>query len=235
LNPATTDDVLEGVRDGLVFFPLYLPLATAYVISAQLAGLEGWTIVLWSALIYAGAAQLACLEGAGAGAGLGQLLVIAFMANARHGFVALGLSSYLRTTRAGSLPFLAFTMATPSLGLLPAKARRGGSVLAYGLAVQGVQWAQWVSFSAAAVWLGPMIPPSWRAVLAFAGPTAIIGVTAPMVRDDLRNGALVAGIGAVLGLGLTWVWPPQLSAIAAAIVGALATLLIPEDGVDGQP
>lgn len=223
-------DAVEGLRDGLLFIPLYLPLAIPYAIAGQMAGLQHWEIVLWSALIYAGSAQLACLSAWSGGAGLVELLIITFMANARHGFIAIGVAPYLGDITRRARPVLGFTLATSSAGLLPAKAARGGDLQAYALSTQVCQWGQWVLFTLLGVWLAPRIPGAWAPVLGFAVPAAFLGLLVPLVRESATSGLMVALVSAAIGLGLTVFWPPQTCAIVGAVAGAAAGLLIPMRG-----
>jgi predicted branched-subunit amino acid permease len=221
-----TRDVLEGIRDGFLFTPLYLPIAIPYAIAAQSLGLADWQIVLWSALIFAGSAQLACLSALATGAGLVELLVITFMANARHSFVAMVIAPYYSRVPPRWLPVLAFTSSVGAMALLPR--RKTGSLFAYGLATQMCQWCIWVGGAALGIWIGPLIPATWAPVIGFAAPAAFIGLLNPMVRENLASGLVVVSVAAALGLGLTIIWPPQICAIVGAIGGSLASLLVPE-------
>ena len=223
-------DLADGIRDGLLMMPLSLPLAIAYTIAAKLAGLADWQIVLWSALVYAGSCQLACLSALMTGAGMVELVIITFMANARHGLIAIILSPYLRGVTRRAMPLMAFSLATTSLGLLPARAVMGGNVQIYGLATQLCQYAQWVLFALVGMWLGPQVPASWIPVLSFAVPLSFLGLVVPLIKESSMPGLVCAVVSAVLGLGLTPFWPPQFCAIAAALGGAMAALLIPVEG-----
>ena len=221
---------MEGIRDGLLFMPLYLPVAIAYAIAAKIAGLAEWEIILWSVVIFAGSAQIACLSALTTGAGMVELLIITFMANARHGLIAIGVAPYLGGVKRWAMPLLGFTLATSSVGLLPAKAVRGGNLQVYGLSTQICQWVQWVLFTFFGVWLGPLMPSAWTTVLGFAVPAAFLGLVAPLIRESRRSGLLVALVSASLGLGLTVFWSPQICAIVGTLAGAIAGLLIPEGG-----
>ncbi len=229
--PTYSRDILHGIRDGLLFIPLYLPLAVPYAVLARKIGLSPFEAVLWSALIYAGSAQLACMTALTAGAGLLELMVITFMANVRHSFVAMSITTYLRAFRGWTLVLFSFTIATPSAGLIPVRARKGGDLKAYGLANQICQWFQWVLFTLMSVWLESLIPVSWERVFSFAVPAAYLGLTSSMVRENLRPGIVVAAVAAALSLVFCLLTTPHLSIIAAALIGAGAGLLVREEGV----
>jgi predicted branched-subunit amino acid permease len=228
LKTTRARDWLDGAKDGLLFIPLYLPLALSYAVAAKAAGLDDWLIVLWSAATYAVSAQLACLSALSGGATLVQLLIITFMANARHGFVAMSLVPYLTKVRPTALPLIGFSLATSSIGLLPARLSRGGQLESYALSTQICQWGQWVIFTLGGLWLGPLLPTSWAPVIAFSVPAAFLGLLAPMVREDLAVGLVVAMASAGLGLVLTIFWPPQLCAIVGSVAGSAAGLVVSE-------
>ena len=230
IRPNQFAEVVAGIRDGMLFTPLYLPVAIAYAVAAKLAGLPGWEIVLWSAVIMAGSAQLACLSALTTGAGMMELLIIAFMANARHGLIAISVAPYLGPVTRRAMPLVAFTLATSSVGLLPAKAARGGDFQLYALSTQICQWAQWVLYTSFGIWLGPLVPASWTPVLGFAAPAAFLGLVAPLIRESRRSGFVAAVVAAALGLALTVFWPPQICAIVGALAGAVSGLLIQEKG-----
>ncbi len=211
-----------------MFFPIYLPLALPFAVMAKLIGIRSFEAVLWSALLFAGSSQLACLSAIMTGANLAELMLITFMANVRHGFVSLSILPYIRGIGNKLLPAFCFCISTTSAGAIPAKARRGGSVKAYGLALQFCQWAQWVLFTLLGTWLEPMVPSSWKRIIAFSIPAAFMGLLAPMIRGSIRTGMIVVITAAVIGLGLTLFLTPQMSAIIATVVGAGSGLLIKE-------
>lgn len=222
----TAADVREGIRDGLLFMPLYLPMALSYAVTAKAAGWATWVIVLWSATIYAGSAQLACLSAMAAGAGLLELTLIACMANVRHGLVAMSATPYLEGISRRVLPVLCFTIATPSPGLLWAKTARGGDVRAYALASQLCQWGEWVLFTLLGAVLGGLVPPSWSRVVSFAGLAAFVGLIMPMAREEPHTGlAVMLGSGAVT-LGLSAAGASQAAAIVGAAVGAAVPIVL---------
>jgi predicted branched-subunit amino acid permease len=228
VSPDDLRDVLQGIKDGLVFFPLYLPLALPFAVMAKLIGISSFEAVLWSALLFAGSSQLACISAIMTGANFAELMLITFLANVRHGFVSLSVLPYIRGIGKKVLPVFCFNISTTSAGAIPAKARAGGSVKIYGLALQFCQWGQWVLFSLLGTWLGPMVPPSWKRVIHFSIPAAFMGLLAPMVRANPQAGIVVVVTAAFLGLELPFFLPPHISAIIATLVAAGAGLFVKE-------
>lgn len=221
-------DAWEGVRDGLLFFPLYLPTAMSFAVAAHAIGIADWQIVLWSALVFAASSQLAGASALAGGAGVGDIVVITFMANARHAFIALAIAPYYSSAGRRMLAWLAFTATAPPVALLPLKAARGGDLRVYGAATHTSQWLQWISFTWLGVLIGPLLPASWGAVIAFAAPAAFVGLLNPLVRENLRVNIAVSAISAGLALALTAFWSSHASAIIAALCAAAAGLLLPE-------
>jgi predicted branched-subunit amino acid permease len=222
-------DALNGIRDGLLFAPLYLSLAVPYAVLALSSGFGAFKTVLWSGLSFACSAQVACLKALGTHAGLIELLIITFMINVRHGFVGLAISPFLgKSFRRWSLVLFCFTIATSSAGLIPLGAARAKSLTVYGLAVQLCQWLQWVLFSLLAVGLGPLLPVAWKDVVNFAVPAAFLGLASSMIRERVKAGILVALAAAVAAVLLCLLLPPQISLIVAALIGSGASLLVRE-------
>lgn len=221
-------DVRAGVRDSFYFLPVSLPIALPYALAGRAAGLADWQIVLWSAALYAGSAQLACLAAFAAGGGLLEILLVTFLANSRHAFLGMALAPYLPRFHPRTLPWLAFTLATPTIGLLPAMAKRSRDLGLYTLVMQYGQWAQWVLFTALGLWLGPMLPKSWAPVIAFAVPAGFLAMLVPLVREQLPGALIAALVAAVGSLALTFLLPAQTSAIVAAVAGAIAALAVPD-------
>jgi len=228
VSPDNLRDLLQGLKDGLVFFPLYVTLALPFAVMSKLLGLSSFEAVLWSALLFAGSSQLACISAMMTGANLAELMLITFLANVRHGLVSLGLLPYIRGIGQKVLPAFCFNISTTSAGAIPAKKRAGGSVRIYGLAFQFCQSTQWVLFTWMGTFLGPMVPPSWKRVISFSIPAAFLGLLAPMVRGNLKTGIVVVLTAAFAGLGLTYFLSPHISAILATVVAAGAGLFVKE-------
>lgn len=222
-------DVLNGIRDGLCFVPLYFSLAVPYAVLALSTGLGAFNTVLWSGLSFACSAQVACLKALGTHAGLIELLIITFMVNVRHGFVGMAISPFLgKSFRRWSLVLFCFSIATPSAGLIPLGAARAKSLTVYGLAVQLCQWLQWVLFSLLAVELGPLLPAAWEGIVNFAVPAAFLGLACSMIRERVAAGILVALAAAVAAVILCLLLPPQISLIVAALIGSGVGLMVRE-------
>lgn len=229
-------EILDGIWDGLLFVPLYLPLAVPYALLAGALHLSALSTVLWSALSFACSAQLACLTALAASAGLPEILIITFMANIRHGFVGMAITPYLQGLSKSVLPLFCFTICSTSAGLIPLRAKEQGAVKFYGFATQICQWLQWVLFTLAAVCLGRLIPTSWERVLGFAVPAAFLGLICSMVQKRRRSGVLVALVAAILSIAFSFLMSQQISLIGASIAASAGGLLVTDkEYVDEAP
>lgn len=221
-------DIIEGIRDGLLFIPLYLPIALAYAVLAEIAGLSSLKTVLWSAAVFAGMSQLASLNILMLGGGFFEVMITTLLVNLRHGFISLSLAPYSRGLSRKLLPIIGFTIATPSIGLIPARAEKKGSIKAYWLSTQICQYTQFVLFTLLGIWLGRMVPPDWKGVVSFAAPASYIGLTMPLLVSKPRAGLGVVLTASVTGLGLCFGMNPGLAVIIAATIGASVGLFIKE-------
>lgn len=227
-NQGVIGDIIEGTRDGLLFIPLYLPIALAYAVLAEIVGLSSLKTVLWSAAVFAGMSQLASLNILMLGGGFFEAMATTLLVNLRHGFVSLSLAPYSRGISRKLLPVLGFTVATPSVGLIPARAKKEGSIKAYWVSTQICQYAQFVLFTLLGIWLGRMVPLDWKGVIAFAAPASYIGLMIPLLVSKPKTGLVVALTASVIGLGLCFGMSPGLAVIIAAALGASVGLFIKE-------
>lgn len=218
-------DIKEGIWDGLALIPLYLPLAGTFAVMAIINGLSPFETILWSAMVFAGMSQIASLNVLMLGGGFFEVLVITFLVNLRHGIVALSVAPFVRNISQKFLLPFAFSIVTPSVGLIPAKAKRGGSVKIYGLSTQFCQYSQWVGFTILGVYLGVLMPSTWQSVISFAAPATFIGLVILLLEDSSKIGCIVVLVAGLMTLMLSLFITPNLAVIISAIVSALAGLL----------
>lgn len=221
----TAKDIKEGIRDGLILIPLYLPLAVSFAVVATISGLSPLESILWSAVAFAGMSQIASLNVLMQGGGFFEAIAITFLVNLRHGIVALSLVPYVRSISQERLLPFAFSIVTPSAGLIPAKAKRGGFVEIYGLSTQLCQYSQWVGFTLLGVYLGNFIPSAWQVAISFAAPATLIGMVILLLEDNRKAGGLVVLVSGALAIVFSLFFDPNLSAVISAFAGSIAGLL----------
>ncbi len=88
--------IWDGFRELVPLSLFVIVFGAAFGLAATQAGLDGITIVLMSALVFAGASQFAALELWGAQVSLATLLITVFAINARHLLMGASLYPWLR-------------------------------------------------------------------------------------------------------------------------------------------
>lgn len=142
---------VEGFTKSMPVAMGYLPAGIAFGVLAQVAGVPIWATIMLSVVLYAGAAQYACLPMLSAGLPIGNIATNIAAINLRHVFYGMPLLKYLPTnTFAKTYCLFALTDETFSLlTSLPAEQRR-----ALILPVSFFNQSWWVLASAIGVMIG---------------------------------------------------------------------------------
>ena len=88
-------DWAEGFKKSLPVAMGYLPAGIAFGVLAQVAGIPIWATIMLSIVLYAGAAQYACLPMLSAGLPIGNIATNIAAINLRHVFYGMPLLQYL--------------------------------------------------------------------------------------------------------------------------------------------
>ena len=88
-------DWAEGFKKSLPVAMGYLPAGIAFGVLAQVAGIPVWATIMLSVVLYAGAAQYACLPMLSAGLPIGNIATNIAAINLRHVFYGMPLLQYL--------------------------------------------------------------------------------------------------------------------------------------------
>jgi len=160
----TNHDWRAGLQRSLPVAMGYLPAGIAFGVLAGVAGLPVWATLLLSILLYAGAAQYACLPMLSAGLPIGNIATNIAAINLRHVFYALPLLESLPTQKlARTYCLFALTDETFSvLTSLPVQERKA---LILPVSLFNQSW--WIIASALGVLIGPVLN-DWVPHLDFA-------------------------------------------------------------------
>ena len=141
----------EGFKKSMPVAMGYLPAGIAFGVLAQVAGVPIWATVMLSIVLYAGAAQYACLPMLSAGLPIGSMATNIAAINLRHVFYGVPLLQYLPTQKlAKTYCLFALTDETFSvMTSLPAESRQG---LILPISLFNQIW--WVLASAIGVMIG---------------------------------------------------------------------------------
>ncbi len=222
----------QGARD---MSPLMLgmaPFGMVAGIAAVEAGLPAWGATVFSAVIFAGAAQLAALELISNGANVAVILGTVLMINARFLLYSASMATRFadeslarRTGMAYLLTDQAYAVTITKLDREPEYGPRwayyGGGALPL--------WAMWQLYTLIGALAGAIIPESIP--LAFAIPLVFIGLVVPAVTDRPTFAAAASSaVVAVVAVDL----PTNLGLLAAADTGiAVGYLISRANGMQG--
>ncbi|MGO1512075.1 MAG: AzlC family ABC transporter permease [Psychrobacter sp.] len=144
-------DWAEGFKKSLPVAMGYLPAGIAFGVLAQVAGIPVWATIMLSILLYAGAAQYACLPMLSTGLPIANIATNIGAINLRHVFYGLPLLQYLPKNKlAKTYCLFALTDETFSVMTSLPNERRQSLILPISLFNQG--W--WVSASAIGIMIG---------------------------------------------------------------------------------
>lgn len=211
----------EGLRAGIPVVLGFVPVGIAYAIMARQAGFTIGQTVGMSAFVYAGASQMMAVGMFGQGAGLGAVVLAAFLLNLRHFMMSACVMNRLRNAPAGAKLPAAFFVTDESFAIFTTGKSGPGSVrYFFGLGL--VTYAAWVFGSAVGAVSTALLPESLSASLGVALYAMFLALLLPNLRGNGRLALLVlftAGLNALLGLALPASWAMILSTLAGAGLG----------------
>lgn len=118
-------DWTEGFKKSIPVAMGYLPAGIAFGVLAQVAGVPIWATVMLSVVLYAGAAQYACLPMLSAGMPVGSMATNIAAINLRHVFYAVPLLHAMPSTKIAKM-YCLFALTDETFSVmtsLPAESR----------------------------------------------------------------------------------------------------------------
>jgi len=217
------DDFRVGIRDSLPFHLGVIPYGLITGIAGIEAGLTAEQIIGMSAIVYAGASQLAALELLGTTAPLAIVVGTAAVINLRLLMYSASMAPHFaerkRTVRAGVAFFLSDHAYVRSV--MEFKADESLNRLQYYLGLAVSIWLIWVLSTALGAGLGASVPPGLE--LSFAVPLVFLALLVPAMKDRATTATgIVAGIGALIGAAA----PFNLGLVFGAIAGIAAGRIV---------
>jgi len=199
---------------GVVPFGLIVGVSTVGV------GLSAGDAVLMSALVVAGAAQLAAVSLMGSGAAAVTVLLTVAVINLRHVMYSASLTRWLKAYGLPGRLLMSFVMVDQTYAMSVLRFAKEDESFArreYLLGVGLTMWANWVATTAVGALLGARLPSAWQ--LDFTIPLVFLALLMPQIRSRPTLVAAVSGGGLALALaGL----PFNLGLIVGAISGIAA-------------
>ncbi len=181
-----------------------------------------------SAIVFAGASQIIAAQLVAAGATGVVILVVVFVVNLRHALYSASMAPHVRHLSPPWKLLLSYLLTDEAYAVTITHYARSGDephrhwyFLGAGLTL----WSSWQVSTAAGIFVGAQIPPSWP--LDFVLPLTFIALVVPAIKDrSSLAAALLAGLVGVLALN----FPYKTGLLLAAFVGILAGMLL-----EGRP
>ncbi|HCN17320.1 MAG TPA: branched-chain amino acid ABC transporter [Psychrobacter sp.] len=129
----------------------YLPAGIAFGVLAQVAGLPIWAVIMLSVILYAGAAQYACLPMLSAGLPIGNIATNIAAINLRHVFYGMPLLQYL-PTRKLARTYCLFALTDETFSVMTSLPNEVRSALILPISLFNQSW--WVLASVIGVMIG---------------------------------------------------------------------------------
>lgn len=196
------------------------PFGLIVGVSAVGIGLSAVDAAVMSALMMAGAAQLAAISLLGSAAAPWTILLTVAVINLRHVMYSASLAPWLKRYGLGSRLLMSFVMVDQTYAMSMLRFRKEDAEFArrdYLLGIGLTMWANWVATTAIGALLGARVPAGWQ--LDFTIPLIFLALLVPQVNDRPTLVAAVTGGGLALVLGGL---PYNLGLIVASLVGIAA-------------
>ena len=144
-------DWAEGFRKSLPVAMGYLPAGIAFGVLAQVAGIPVWATIMLSIVLYAGAAQYACLPMLSVGLPIGSIATNIAAINLRHVFYGMPLLQYLPKNKLAKT-YCLFALTDETFSVMTSLPNESRQALILPISLFNQSW--WVLASAIGVLIG---------------------------------------------------------------------------------
>lgn len=218
-------ELWAGIQTELPIALGVMPFGLIYGVLALAAGLPPAAAQAMSAIVFAGSAQFIGVQLIGAGAITAILWLTTGIVNLRHMLYSASLAPHLQTLPTRWRWLLAYLLTDEAYVMTILHYNDGQSTSVYKhwffLGAGLTLWSCWQVSTAAGIFLGAQVPPSWS--LDFTLALTFIGLVMPaLAKKPHLAAALAAGLVAIL----TYAWPYKLGLMAAACTGILVGLSV---------
>lgn len=211
-----------GLRVGLPFSLVVVPFGLVFGVAATAAGFDPWQTAAFSALVGAGAAQLAALQMMTEGAPLVVVILTATAVNLRLAMYSAALAPHLGAAPLATRLWVAFFLVDQAYAASVLEyERRPGQPLAdrlgFFFGTVAPVAPTWIVASFAGAAVGNRLPADWP--LEFFVPMTFLALVGPMLRTLAHGVAAAVSVVAALALaGLPW----SLGLLAAGLIAMAA-------------
>jgi predicted branched-subunit amino acid permease len=216
----TRADFGRGFRGMMPIWLGVVPFALALAIVGRASGLGVADMTAMSALVFAGAAQLAIVRLIGEDAGGAAIVGTVLLLNLRHVLYGLSMNPHLPARPTPGRPILAYLLTDESYGVAMREWRLGKGSAAYFAGAGASLWVAYLASTVAGAAIAGWIPDPGALGLEMVFPLCFLAILLPLLR---RRIDWVVAIGAgMAALGLAQVASGGVTVLVATVAGAAA-------------
>ena len=218
-------EFLAGIKAELPILLGVIPFGMIYGVLALDAGISPAASQAMSSIIFAGSAQFIFTQLYAGGVPALVLIATGVVVNLRHALYSASIAPYLKHLPVRWKWLLAYLLTDEAYAVAithyrtaddPADHNSFGNKHWFTLGAGLALWTTWQLSTAAGIFLGAQIPPSWS--LDFAVALTFIALVVPALKDRADVvAAITAGVVSILAFGI----PLKLGLLVAALSGIL--------------
>ena len=201
----------------------YLPVAFAYGVLAQEAGISPFHTLLMSLIVYAGASQIIAVSLIAAGAAPLSIIATTFVVNLRHSLLGSALAPHVRKWGKRDQALFAYQLTDETFAIHTAAFSVGALPKGEALALNLTAQVSWVLGSCAGILAGRHVRDVRAIGLDYALPALFIALLALQVKRWSQLVVILFSGGLAVGLALMGLdrWSVIVAAILGAALGAM--------------
>jgi len=217
----------DGLRASFPVVVGYLPIAFSFGLVSHEGGLPLWASALMSAVVYTGAGQFAAISMLGMGTPAPEIVAAVLFMNLRHVVMNLALLPKLAMRSLGLRSLVALGVTDETFAVSLFSDRDDVLTPAGMLGLNLGAWCSWWMGTVCGAWAAGLVPKALNDAMAVMLYGLFIGLLVPAVRGAPRGLAVAVGAMGV-HLAARQVLPPGWALVAAILLGAGLTFLLPE-------
>lgn len=218
---------LSGVKAGAPVILGFIPVAIAYAVMAEQAGIPTSYAVLMSVTVFAGASQMMASGMYVQGSGMLAIILATFILNLRHLIMSTCIMNRVKNTKTGIKLLMAFGVTDESFAIFTTEKREKATHMFF-LGLVAITYLSWVVGTVAGAVMVRFLPENVASSFGIAFYAMFIGLLMPSVKKSLRLGIIVFISGLIswicnLFIGSSW------SIVVSTLLGAfIGVFLLPD-------
>ncbi|GEM05362.1 autotransporter [Halolactibacillus miurensis] len=217
--------VVEGLMTAAPIMIGYLPIALAYGVLANQAGLSLVELTSMSALVFGGASQFMILNMMLVQATYIELVLATFVLNFRHFIMSLSMSHRLRTFKLKDKAVLGALMTDESFSVLSVLNKDKQTPVSFYITLHIAGYFAWVTGSLLGGVIGTFIPDTLGQSFGISLYAMFIALLLPSVKKEWRYGA-IAVLAMIVNYLLTPVASEGIRIVVATLLASLVGVMI---------